>query len=190
MSKYLLLTVLSTVLFFLFISPSFCQVTGRGCNLGNSVATQFLGTAIYNSDPSQSVRIYKANSPIVPIITGNGYSGYRCGYINVYPAGSRYVSATNSTVSYNAANEITATFSTRCATATSYSSNFISGSGNEGTEVDYKYNDPAYYSDADPSYSCASQPNNLPIDDYIPFIICSTGVFGIIIIRKKRSTHI
>lgn len=183
MLKYLSLTVLSAVLFFSFISPSFGQVTGRGCNLGSSVATQYLGTAIYNGNASQFVRVY-SNSTAVPIITGNGYSGYRCGYINIYPAGTRYVSATNSNVPYNAANEITATYSTRCATAAAYTPNYTSGSGGEGTEVDYRYNDPAYYADADPSYPCAIQPNNLPLDDYMPYFLVSIGVFGFILIRK------
>lgn len=186
MSKYLSLTVSLTVLFFSFISSSFGQVTGRGCNLGSSVAKQFLGTATYNGNASQFVRVYSSSSStIVPIITGNGYSGYRCGYINIYPAGTRYVAATNSNVPYNAANEITASYSTRCATAVSFTPNYNSGSGNEGTEVDYRYNDPAYYADADPSYPCASQPNNLPLDDFTPFFLVPLGAYCFFIVRKK-----
>jgi len=187
MSKYLSLTVSSAVLFFSFISPSFSQVTGRGCNLGSNVATQFLGTATYNGDITQSVRLYRS-SPLVPIITGNGYSGYRCGYINVYPAGTRYVSATNSNVSYNAANEITATSNTRCATSSSYTANFTSGNGNEGTEIDYRYNDPAYYADADPNYPCSAQLNNLPIDDYLALLLFPIGACSFLFIRKRASS--
>jgi hypothetical protein len=171
-----------------FFNVSLAQTTGKGCHLGSSVATQFLGTATYNGDSNQSIRVYSSNSStIIPIINGNGYAGYRCGYINIYSAGSRYVAATNSNVSYSAANEITATYSGRCATAASLPANYVSNSGGaeSNTEVDYRYNDPAYYADADPNYPCASQPNNLPIDDYTSILVVSLSFTGFLIVRKR-----
>ncbi|WP_406825690.1 hypothetical protein [Pedobacter sp. KACC 23697] len=171
-----------------FFNLLFAQTTGKGCNLGNSVATQFLGTATYNGHSDQFVRVYSSSSAtIVPIINGNGYAGYRCGYINIYPSGSRYVAATNSNVSYSAANEITATYSSRCATAASLPANYVSNSGGaeSNEEVDYRYNDPAYYADADPNYPCASQPNNLPIDDYTSILVVSISITGFLCVRKR-----
>ncbi len=171
-----------------FFNPLSAQITGKGCNLGNTVATQFLGTAIYNGDSNQSVKVYSSNaSTMVPIIKGNGYAGYRCGYINVYPAGSRYVAASNSSVSYSAANEITATYSGRCATASSLSANYVSNSGGaEGSEeVDYRYNDPAYYADADPNYPCNGPINNLPLDQNIIFLLLPLGLLGFWKVRQQ-----
>lgn len=171
-----------------FFNPLLAQTTGKGCNLGSSVATQFLGTATYNGDSNLSVRVYSSNpSTMVPIITGNGYAGYRCGYINVYPAGSRYVAASNSSVPYSAANEITATYSGRCGTASSFSANYVSNSGGaEGSEeVAYRYNDPAYYADADPNYSCNAPTNNLPVDQNIIFMLLPLGLFGFWKVRQQ-----
>ena len=188
MLKRLSLTVLSTVLFFLLAASSFGQITGTGCNLGRTVATQYLGTAIYNGSAGQYVRVYSSSSASrITIITGNGYAGYRCGYINVYPAGSKYVSESQPNKAYNAAEEITSTSSTRCAIADSFSANFTSSQtgGGEGTEIGYKYNDPAQYSNADPNYPCANQPNNLPIDDYMPYLLGLIGFFGCMLIRNR-----
>ncbi|WP_412467671.1 hypothetical protein [Pedobacter sp. KLB.chiD] len=171
-----------------FFNLALAQITGRGCSLGNSVATQFLGTATYNGDPNQSIRVYSSNSStIVPIINGNGYAGYRCGYINIYSAGTRYVAASNSNVHYNAAQEITATYSGRCGTAASLSANYNSNSGGSESneEVDYRYNDPAYYADADPNYPCNAPANNLPVDQNIIFMLLPFGCLGFWKVRQQ-----
>lgn len=185
--KYLLFV--SILILGSFFNQLFAQITGKGCNLGNSVATQFLGTATYNGDSNQSIRVYSSNSAtLVPKISGNGYAGYRCGYINVYPEGDRYVAASNSSVHYKAANEITAHYSGRCAIASSFSANYVSRSGVEeaNEEVDYIYNDPAYYADADPNYPCNSAPSNLPIDqNIILFMLLPLGLFGFWKVRQQ-----
>jgi len=183
--------LLSIVILFIgsFFNLLFAQTTGRGCNLGNSVATQFLGTATYNGHSDQFVRVYSSSSStIVPIVNGNGYAGYRCGYINVYDAGSRYVASSNSNVSYSAAHEITATYSVRCATAASFSSNYNSNSGGAeaSEEVDYRYNDPAYYADADPNYPCSNATaNNLPVDQNILIMLLPLGLLGFWRVRQQ-----
>jgi hypothetical protein len=179
------------VLSFVVSNTLFARTAGRGCNLGNRVAIQYLGMATYNGHADQKVYVYSASPPtIIGIVFGQGYSGYRCGYINIYNAGTRYNSATQQNVPYQAAKEITADYSGdnshRCATAFSFSPNFISNQGgSEGYEADYRYNDPAYYADSDPNFPCNAPMSNLPIDDYTWILVSFIGIFGAISIRYK-----
>ncbi|RBQ10018.1 hypothetical protein [Pedobacter miscanthi] len=178
---------MSTVLFFFNISQSLSQVNGRGCHIGGSVGTKFLGTATYFGHTDQIVQVY-SNSMLVPIITGNGFAGYRCGYINVYDSGKRNTPTQND-VPYPAAKEIVNNYSGmashKCVTVTSYSSDVTSIKG-EGYEVDYQYNDLAYSAYADPNFPCASQPNSLPVDDYIPYLLATVSLSGFLLVRKKE----
>lgn len=178
-----------------FFNLLFAQTTGRGCNLGSSVATEYLGMATYNGNADKKVYVYSSSpSAIIEIVFGQGYSGYRCGYINIYDGGARWDSATQQSIPYQAVNEIINNYandeSHRCVTALSLSQNFDSGQGGEGFEADYSYNNPAYYSNNDPSYPCNAPPNNLPVDQNVIFMLLPLGFFGFLKVRQKSENQL
>ena len=188
--KYNFLPVILFLSFFLSNNLR-AQTTGTGCNLGSSVATELLGTAIYNGQTDRRVYVYNSSpSKIIGIISGQGYTGYRCGYINIYPAGTRWVPSRNTEVSYKAANEITS-YNTnieayRCVIASSLPLNFVSAADRkEGFQGGYRYNDPSYYADSDPSYACSSPTANLPLDHDIVILTFLSGIIGFLFIRKR-----
>lgn len=163
-----------------FVNLSFAQTTGKGCNIGDNVATIYLGEATYYGNSNIIVQVY-SNSNIVNIAREQGYAGYRCGSINVYSPG------TNSRGSYSGVNEVLHDYkdipSNKCVAVTSYSSNITSATG-EGFELDYSYNNPAYYSNSDPNYPCNAPTNNLPLDQSIIFMLLPLGFFGFWKVRQ------
>lgn len=48
-------------------------MAGRGCDLGSSVAIQYLGMATYNGHANQKIYVYSASpSTIIGIVFGRG----------------------------------------------------------------------------------------------------------------------
>jgi len=164
----------------------FAQITGKGCNIGDNVATNYLGQATYYGHSDIIVQVY-SNANIVNIARGQGWAGYRCGSINVYDA------LTKNNIYYPAVNEVIHDYkdipSNRCVAVTSYSTDITSTSG-EGFELDYSYNNPAYYSNNDPNYPCNTPPNNLPVDQDIMFMLLPLGLFGFWKVRKKSENYL
>ncbi|MCX3263624.1 hypothetical protein [Pedobacter agri] len=161
------------------------QVTGRGCDFGDRVATVYLGTTTYYGS-TKIVEAYKADVWL-QVIRGNGYSGYKCGFINIYPSGSKWNGSQD--VPYDGVNEITSRESDPkgCVLQTTYKSNHTIGEG-EGSIVSYRYNDPKYFSNSDPSSSCpsATPPSNLPVDDYLPITLLVFGGLGFTSFSKRN----
>ncbi|RZK54864.1 MAG: hypothetical protein EOO91_15145 [Pedobacter sp.] len=172
MRKYLkYIVALVLVLISVFMAKA--QTSGTGCKIGSAVYTTYLGTAPYYGNNSDIVKVY-SNSTAVSIITGNGYSGYQCGKINIYSAGTRYNSATNTNDPYPAVNEILATVSTNSCMV---SSSLGVSSGGKGDIVQYTYNNPTY---------CGGSPMPLPLDDYNWAIIGSFALLGGFLISKNK----
>ncbi|QNN43046.1 hypothetical protein [Pedobacter roseus] len=163
-----------------FFNLSFAQTTGKGCNIGDNVATIYLGQSTYYGNSNVIVQVY-SNANIVNIARGQGWAGYRCGSINVYDA------LTKNNVSYPAVNEVIRDYkdipANRCVAVTSYSADITSATG-EGFELDYSYNNPAYYSNSDPNYPCNAPTNNLPLDQSIIFMLLPLGFFGFWKVRQ------
>lgn len=146
------------------------QDSGTGCNVGGKIAVGgYLGDAPYYGNTSDMRPVYK--STFVSINT-NGYGGYICGSVNVYPAGSRWdpqIPPYGDNAPYDEQKEMMpAGSAVNCIAA---SSRFATPEG-EGSTVTFSYNNPTF---------C-----NVPLDDYIPILIACVGFLGVLYISKTR----
>lgn len=158
---------------------------GTGCNIGDNVATQYLGQSTYYGNTSIIVQSY-SNSKIINIAREQGYAGYRCNTINVYSAG------TKNGMAYPGANEVLQDYagqaSHKCVVVSSYSSNVTSTSG-EGFELQYRYNDPAYYSRNDtsnPQWVCNTVLTPMPVDDGIWVLLSFSGIAAVTMMYRAK----
>ena len=182
--KFFKTIVPSLVLLLIFCAPSFAQTPGTGCHIGNEVAANYLGTATYYGNTNVIVKVYRDNFKI-PIITGNGYAGYKCGYINVYSAGVRNGGTQPHPGAQEIVNNYSGNASRKCVVVSAYTPNVTSASG-EGFEVDYKYNDPAFANYRDTSFPCPTTPTvPVPLDDYIPLFMIIIAGMSFVLIRKN-----
>lgn len=177
--KFCLFVVLSVFSCF----NSFAQTTGKGCNIGDNVATNYLGQATYYGHTDVIVQVY-SNTNIVNIARGQGYAGYRCGSINVYSGG------TKNGAPYPGVNEVLHDYnnvsSNKCVVVSSYSPDITSTNG-EGYELDYSYNNPAYYANSDPNYPCNTPTNNVPLDQNMMYILLLSGISGFLVVRNMSA---
>ena len=163
----------------LITKKSDAQISGKGCDFGGRIAIQYLGTATYYGNTNDVVEVYNTSSA-VPINKGNGRA-YDCDAINDYDEFQVWDSSippygANRTVP--ASHDIKRNPSSRQHECVVASSRYATPDG-EGTIVGYTYKDPN---------KCNSpRPNNLPLDDYLPFLVLITGVISLPFIRKNIS---
>lgn len=161
------------LLFLIFIPLStFAQTSGTGCRVEDKVYTDYLGDASPYHPSNPSKKFYGTNH-YIPIYYGSGhnqYQGYRCGYINIYPASSYWNGSEN--VPIPAENEITSSASGACVISTSLGGSVI----REGDYVSFTYNKPGKCS--------VIPPAELPLDDYIWVALLAAGAFGFYFMRK------
>lgn len=166
------------VFFVLIYNTSLAQTSGSGCNIGSSIATDYLGMAPYYGNVNNMVRVYKANSTSIAI-NSNSSNRYQCGNVNVYPAGSYYDSTIppyGANVTIPAQNEITSQGADNsCVTAPSVAAAGNGNVSNNGKYVTFNYNNPTF---------C-----NVPLDDYAPILILVIGLFGFYYIGSRRPNH-
>lgn len=123
------------------------------------------------------IKYYNSNGPKVPIYWGYGPNlnrGYKCGYINVYPASSYWDQDLQQNVPIPAEQEMS-DLGQQCAIAPSLNVAPVA----TDTYVHYDYNK---------TDKCSNSPNNLPIDDYLGFIVLGMAGFGAYFLRKKVLT--
>lgn len=159
------------LILFLFISTScLADDSGNGCRIGDKVYTQYLGTA-YPYGPENGSSKYYQNSNYIPIYYGYGYNqhqGYKCGFINIYPASSYWNGQEN--VAIPAENEITSSQFNSCVISSSLGGSVISN----GDYVGYTYNRTS---------SCYVA---TPLDDYIWLLVISFCALGYYFLKKKK----
>ncbi|MDQ7947342.1 MAG: hypothetical protein REI78_13105 [Pedobacter sp.] len=163
--KYLKLTFL----LLLTVTSCFADTSGSGCRIDDKVYTEYLGMG-YPYGTSQPQKRYYKNTAYVPIYYGYGYNqhqGYKCGFINIYPASSYWNGSEN--VPIPAENEINSTSFGGCVISTTLGGSPI----REGDYVTFTYNRTG---------ACAS---SLPLDDYIWLLFVLVGAGGIYYIRKS-----
>ncbi|WP_157263195.1 hypothetical protein [Pedobacter sp. R20-19] len=153
------------------------QISGNGCDFGGRIAIQYLGSATYYGNSNDVVEVYSTSSA-VPINKGNG-KGYDCDAINDYDAfqvwdPSIQPYGANRTVP--ASHDIRRNPSSRQHECVVASSRYATPDG-EGTIVGYTYKDPN---------NCTSaRPNNLPLDDYLPFLVLMSVMISLPFIIKN-----
>ena len=170
---------LFTLFFFLLNATlSFADSSGTGCKIGSGyVYTQELGIA-HPYGPGSNIRYFNSNGPKIPIYWGSGhnqYQGYRCGYINVYPASSYYDYSTNQNIPIPAENEYTR-LQGGCAIAPSLSASPVA----TDTYVAYTYNQ---------TNKCSVPPVNTPLDDYVWYILLLSAGIGLFFLKNEDINH-
>jgi len=170
---------LLTMMLSIITLHSNAQISGKGCDFGGRIATQYLGTAIYYGNANDIVEVYYTSSA-VPINKGNGRA-YDCNAINDYDEFQVWDSSIppyGGQVTVTASHDIRRNSSSRQHECVVASSRYATPDG-EGTIVGYTYKDPN---------KCTSvRPNNLPLDAYLPFLVLITGVISLPVIRKNTS---
>lgn len=153
---------------------AFSDDSGNGCKIGqNYVYTEYLGEA----DPyggQQKLIYYNSNGPRIPIYWGHGhneYQGYRCGYINVYPASSYYDYVLKKNVPIPAENEFTFE-GKQCVIAPALGARPV----NTDAYVSYSYNKTG---------KCGGPPQNIPLNDHVWMMLLLVAGFGALAIKKK-----
>lgn len=163
--------LLTFSLFILFTINVKAQASGTGCRIGDNVYTQYLGNGPYYGNNNDMVSVYNVNGPKLVVINGQGYAGYQCGKINVYPAGKRYNPTTNTEDPYPGVNEVTGTISRNSCIASTHPS---VSSGGKADIIQFQINNPTY---------CATQ--NVPLDDYVGIFALLSGATGAYFISRK-----
>lgn len=167
------------IIFFLLFFPaiSFATISGTGCKIGRDyVYTEYLGMASPYHPSNPKIRYYRSTGPKVPIYWGEGhnqYQGYRCGYINIYPASSYYDAEQGKNVPIPAENEITSYLSGGCVIAPSLGATPVS----QDTYVAYSYNRTGMCT--------VKPPNNIPLDDYIWLMLVVAGGLGFFFLKGR-----
>lgn len=168
------LKFLKSLLFILIPISSFAQVSGTGCRIDDKVYTDYLGNAPAYSPHNPNKRFYGTWS-YVPIYNGSGhnqYQGYRCRYINIYPASTYWDG--NQNIPIPAENEITSSTFGACVTSTTLGGQVI----REGDYITYTYMKPG---------KCAVAPTTeLPLDDYIWVLLLIVCAWGCYMMRKDQ----
>lgn len=162
--------LLKFVFLVLISANSFAQTSGSGCRVEDKVYTTYLGNASPYHPSNPSKKFYSPNV-YIPIYYGSGhnqYQGYRCGYINIYPASSYWNGSQN--VPIPEENEITSTVTGGCVISSSLGGSVI----REGDYVTYTYNKPG---------KCGP-PAELPLDDYIWVALLAAAGLGFFLMRK------
>ncbi len=170
MRKLLILFLLSLTSTF-----TFADVSGEGCKIGEGyIYTQYLGTAPAYTG-TNPIRYYNSNGPKIPFYWGYGqnlHRGYRCGYINVYPASSYYDQETGQNVPIPAENEFSF-LGPQCVIAPTLGATPIA----TDSYVSYSY--------MKTSKCTVTPPQNVPIDDYVWIILITFALVGIFFLRKN-----
>jgi hypothetical protein len=162
------------ILFLFFVSANcFADDSGYGCRIGDKVYTEYLGTAFPYGPENPSSKYYK-NASYIPIYYGYGYNqhqGYKCGFINIYPASSYYNGQNE--VPIPAENEITSTQFNSCVTSATLGGGVISN----GDYVGYTYNR---------TENCyVAPPAPLPLDDQIWWMLIPISALGFYFLKKN-----
>ncbi|WP_090992781.1 hypothetical protein [Pedobacter insulae] len=150
------------------------DISGTGCKIGQGyVYTEYLGSAPAYTGTAP-IKYYKSNGAKIPIYWGNGhnqYQGYRCGYINSYPASSYYDYDTKTNVPIPAENEFSY-LGEQCVI-----SPYLGG--------------PPISTDSYVSYSymktskCSTDQTPVPLDDYVWVVIVGIGALSTFFIRNR-----
>lgn len=154
---------------------TFADVSGEGCKIGEGfIYTQYLGsTPAYTGTPP--IRYFNSNGPKIPFYWGYGqnlHRGYRCGYINVYPASSYYDQESGTNIPIEAENEFTY-LGSQCVIAPTLGATPVA----TDSFVSYSYMK---------TNKCAvTPPENVPLDDYIGVILFASALTGAYFLREN-----
>ncbi len=168
--KYLYIAFL-----FLLVPAAKATTTGTGCRVGDYVYINYIGNApaYHPSNPQKRFYTKTTNIPIYWGYGMNQHQGYRCGYINYYPASSYYDYEKKQNIPIPEEREYTVITYGGCVL-----SNTLGGSVlNEGDYVSYTYNKTG---------KCGTNPNDLPFDDYIWVLMLAAGGAGAYFIYKNK----
>lgn len=166
------------LLLLLFLQTSsfiLADVSGEGCKIGQGfIYTQYLGSAPAYTGTAP-IRYYNSNGPKIPFYWGYGehlHRGYRCGYINVYPASSYYDSETGQTVQIPAENEFSFK-GPQCVIAPTLGATPVA----TDSYVSYSY--------MKTNKCTVAPPENIPLDDYVGLIMITVALAGAFFIRRS-----
>jgi hypothetical protein len=187
MRKFLLL------LFFYLVNPflTFADDSGYGCMVGEHwVYTSEMGTSKVKGAGNEVYRYFSFTSHKIPIYPGYGmnlHRGYRCGYINRYPASSYYDSSIppyGANVPIPAEQEYTLQ-GEPCVVSPTLGGppTATSGQSGMGQYVYYTYNRTNMCGGGGPV-------QNVPLDDYIWLMLIGAGVVGYVTIVRKNQLSI
>lgn len=169
--------VFAVFIFMLISNFALSDDSGYGCKIGQEyVYTEYLGMASPYDPSNPKIRYYKSTGAKIPIYWGSGhneYQGYRCGYINVYPASSYYDYALQKNVPIPAENEMNA-LGQGCVIAASLGATPIS----TDTYVAYSYNKTG---------KCGGPPQNVPLNDHVWMLLLLAAGYGALVIKKRMA---
>jgi len=154
---------------------TFADISGTGCKIGQGyIYTDYLGsTPAYTG--TAPIKYYNSNGAKIPFYWGYGqnlHRGYRCGYINVYPASSYYDQQTNQNIPIPAENEFSF-LGSQCVIAPTLGATPVS----TDSYVSYTY--------MKTSACAVNPPENIPIDDDVWLIVIGSAVMGIFFLRRR-----
>ncbi|RZK48306.1 MAG: hypothetical protein EOO99_10475 [Pedobacter sp.] len=163
------------LLFFVFILSStwlFAQNSGIACKIGHDfIYTEYLGKASAYTGTAP-IHYFRSTGNKIPFYWGYGYNqhqGYKCGFINMYPASSYWNGSQN--IPIEAEQEFIAT-NQQCVIAPYLGAPPVA----TDTYGSYSYNKTG---------KCGGGNTNVPLDDYIPFLLIGVGFVGFYFLKSR-----